>query len=87
MDEISKNIHENKKDCREWNPLIALEELVFDIKAGKVKPKSMIIHFLEDSGGKSPKHYYQAIGLSYADHIAILNFALKRVLDEWMVND
>jgi hypothetical protein len=84
MDEIAKKRAEIKGDSREWTALDCLEDLISEIKEGKVNPKKMVIHFLHEEN-ETEFHHYSCAGVTYQDHIAILNLALKRVLEEWML--
>ena len=84
MDEVAKKRAELKNDCREWTPLDALEDLVRAIKNKEADPSEIVIHWFEDQKNGSRKHGYQCAGVTYSSHIALLNVALKCVLEDWM---
>lgn len=84
MDEIAKRRAELKQDCTEWTALDAAEDLVRAIKAGEINPKELIIHFFEPKEDGGSKHGFQCAGVKVTTHIALLNVALKSVIEDWM---
>ena len=83
MNELAKRRAEKSNDSKAWSPEDALEELLERVKAGKVKPVWLAIHYLEEEPDGGRRHHHQCAGLSYADHIALLTVALQRALKDW----
>ena len=85
MDEIAKRRAEKMQDCREWSPLDALLSLVDEIKRGEARPVNIVVHWFEDDpdnkGGKI--HHWTASGVTFPEHIALLNVALGSILEKW----
>lgn len=76
------------QDSRDWTTLDALKSLVRDIELGNIRPVQIAVHFWElidhddFEGGKT--HGYTIAGLTYPEHIALLNVALRNSLNEWV---
>ena len=63
--------------------LILLEDLLKNIKAGKYTPTQLAVHLFEGDIKVGMTHHYFAAGLSFPDHVALLNYALHVVMREW----
>lgn len=85
MDELARKRAEKRQDSRLWTAEDALEDLLARIRAGEIKPTWLAIHYMEGSPETGQEHHYQVAGLTYPQHIALLNVALDRVLREWRV--
>lgn len=84
MDELAKRRALMKNDCREWSALDALEDLVAAIKNGQTNPKEIAIHWFEEKEDGGMQHHFQCAGLTYSSHLALLNVALIRIIEDWM---
>lgn len=80
---LNKKRAEKAGDSRLWTPIDCLEDLVEKIKSREVVPSQLVIHFFEnrENGGKT--HHYMASGVTFPEHIALLNIALTRIIEEW----
>lgn len=67
-----------------WSAEDALEACLRDIRSGDLKPEQLVIHLLvpNDEGGR--RHHYFAAGVTFEQHIALLNVGLRRTMDEWL---
>lgn len=70
-------------DCFDWTPLDALKDLVKGIEDGKINPSNLVVHYFEADKDGGRRHHYQAAGLTFPDHIALLHVAMDRALREW----
>ena len=83
MDELAKKRADKLQDSRLWTAKDAIEDLLADVIAGKINPTQLAIHYFEGTPETGLKHHYQAAGLTYPNHIALLNVALDRMLRDW----
>lgn len=87
VENLNKRRADRAGDSRLWSPLECLEDLVSKIKSGEVKPSQLAVHFFEerDNGGKT--HRFTVSGVTFPEHIALLNIALCRTIEEWRESD
>lgn len=83
MDELAKKRADKAADSRLWSPQDALEDLLAEIRAGRIKPTSLAIHYWEGMPESGLEHHYSAAGLTYPSHIALLTVGLDRVVQDW----
>lgn len=84
MDELAKRRAELKQDSREWTAADALEDLLLDLRAGKVKLDQLAVHWFTNMEGGGYEHHYCAAGVTYQQHIALLHIGLERVARDWV---
>lgn len=75
---------EREHDSRKWTPLDMARALLRDIEGGEINPKYIAVHYLEEEDDHRLRHGYYAAGVTFFDHISLLNVALRRTLDSWM---
>lgn len=66
-----------------WTPRELLVEFLADLDAGKIKPVSLMVCFMEETadGGRQP-HTWTA-GVGYAEAIAFATLEVHRTIDSW----
>lgn len=84
MNEIAKRRADKMQDCREWTAIDALEDMVAQVKAGKMKVDQLAIHWFENLPEGGYKHHYCVAGVTFQQHIALLHVGLTRVVDDWV---
>lgn len=83
MDELAKKRADKMGDSRLWSAADALEDLLSDVRSGKVNPTQLAIHYFEGTPETGLEHHYAVSGLTYPNHIALLTIALQRMVGEW----
>ena len=81
MDELAAKRAERSNDCRLWSAEDCLEDALKEVKGKKVH---MAIHWFEidEDGGRV--HHFAASNVTYPEHIALLNIALRDCIDNWI---
>lgn len=70
-------------DCREWTPIECVRALLRDLEAGLLKPEQLCVHMLTPNG-EGHRHKYYVAGMSFPQHIAMLEVAKQRAVSEWL---
>lgn len=70
-------------DCTLWTPADALRSALEDIEAGTINPEQMVIHLFEETEDGRWRHHYYAAGVTHQEHVAILEMAKARALEDW----
>lgn len=70
-------------DNRLWTPEDCLKAALRDLQAGKIDPKQLFIYYYEELPGGRKKLRYYAAGLTYPDHLAMLEFGKHCLIREW----
>ena len=68
MNELAKKRADVAGDSRLWSPEDALEDLLNEIKAGRIKPTQLAIHYFEGTPETGMKHDYSAAGLTFGSN-------------------
>lgn len=78
-----RRLAQRTQDNTKWTPRDALVAGVDMIDQGSVDIERLTVHMLvrEPDGGES--HQFLAANLSYEEHIALLELAKKRALEDW----
>lgn len=85
MDELARKRAEKTNDSTQWSVLDALEDTVERIKRGELNPECVVCHMWEQGEKAGVKrHTFVAAQITYEQHIALLNVALRRALNDWM---
>lgn len=68
-----------------WSPEQLLEELLADLRAGKIHPTNLMVYWLDD-GGKAdgslvPRRYIANVSL--AEEIAFYTLGIHKAIDDW----
>ena len=66
-----------------WSPEQAIQTLLDDIKAGKIKPVKAIVMFFEEKedGGLRPQRWFSNITRS--EEVALTVLATRMAVDDW----
>lgn len=70
-------------DSRLWSAEQMLDELLEEVKTGKVKPKRMLVLFWEPLEGNREQKSYRAVNFTNAEYIGYLASAAHDALHEW----
>ena len=70
-------------DCKLWTPADALRDALKDIEAGTIAPEQMVIHLFEETEDARWRHHYYAAGVTYQEHVALLEMAKAATLEDW----
>lgn len=85
MNEVARRKAEKAGDCKLWSAQDALEDTLERLKKGEIDPQQLVIVMLDHPDVNEDRRFrFVASGVSVAEHIALLNAALKDVMDEWM---
>lgn len=71
-------------DCRCWTPIECLQALIRDLQNGVIQPEQIAIHMMIRTP-QGWRHDYRCAGLSFQQHIALLEVARFKTLQEWML--
>lgn len=66
-----------------WTPLDLVRAMLRDIEDGTIKPTSMVVHYYEENPDGSSNHGFYLSNLTREQHIAILELAKWRSLEDW----
>jgi len=78
------SIADKSGDSRMWSAEQMLEELLSDVRSGKLKPDKMIVLFWEPKdGGKSSTRYSRYVNFTKAEQVAFLARAAHDALHDW----
>lgn len=85
---MSKNgnvvsLAERMDDSTMWTASDALRDALAEIESGKINPKGLAIHFYEETADGSLVAHWCAADLTYEKHLALLEIAKHRVIDDW----
>jgi hypothetical protein len=82
------NINEERAaraaNSRLWSAKDMAQALLRDIESGKINPSQIVVHMLNPEADGGLRHHYYAAGIGYDTHIALLNVALRRTIEEWL---
>lgn len=85
MDEFSKRRAEKIGDNRLWSPKDALEDAIAAIKDVDPDKVCIAVHWFEKQEDGSRRHHYSAANCTFPEHMALLEVALKKVIDDWVL--
>ena len=71
-------------DSREWTTQDLLEDLLDQLRKGEIAPAQIAVHWFERAETGGLRHHYGCAGLTYADHLSLLEIAKHRLLNEWI---
>lgn len=69
-----------------WSPVELLEELLADVKAGKVVPLNMMVFFTEQLPDQKERPRTWSANVSRAEAIAYCTLEIQRTLEDWRVD-
>lgn len=71
------------QDSGLWSPLECLEALVRDIKAGKVSPEALVVHWYEPQPGGGSDLMQTNANMTYEAELALLTLATHNCIENW----
>ena len=83
MNELNKARAEKAGDSKLWTPQDCVEDLLKELKSGRIKPSQIVIHYLEDYDDGYREHGWSISGVTRQEHIALLELAKWRMLELW----
>lgn len=73
-------------DNRLWSPVEMLQAVIRDIQSGEINPKRIVVHYFEqEEPDKGSIYNAYTCGVTYEEHIALLNIALEQIIKDFIV--
>jgi hypothetical protein len=68
---------------KDWSPVELLEELLAEVKAGRIDPACLMVFWTSRSADKSETPHSWSAGVTYAQGIAFCELEKMRLIAKW----
>lgn len=78
---------DNLGNSHGWTPEECVATALADIRAGRIKPTRLIIHYIDkqEDGSEAPRYF--AAKVTHAEHIAMLQVANLKCMESYLGRD
>ena len=71
-------------DSRQWTAEDLLSDMLARLRKGEIAPEQLVVHWFERAASGGLGHHYGCAGVTYPDHLSLLEVAKHRLLNEWV---
>lgn len=72
-------------NCKSWSCADALRQALADIESGEIKPKKLVVLYLEDDENGNVQAMQYVAGMSRSEHIAFMTLKIHEAIEDWKV--